>query len=44
MLIIDIHKAMRLVHHVLLAAAGISEHFIAEKAKIAKLDALCNIS
>jgi hypothetical protein len=35
---------MSLIHHVLLAATGIPEHFIAEKAEIAKLDALRNIS
>lgn len=34
MLIIGVHKAMRLVHHVLLASAGVLKHAITEKTQV----------
>ena len=34
-LIVHVHEAMRLVHHVLLAATGIPKHFATEKTEVA---------
>ena len=42
-LVVNIHKAMRFVHHMLLAASSISKHLAAEKAEITKLNSLSNI-
>lgn len=44
MLIINIHKAMCLIHHVLLAAASVPKHLTTEQTKVSKLDSLCNVS
>ena len=42
-LVLRIHKAMRLVHHVLLAAARIAEHLSTEEAELAKLNTLGDV-
>jgi hypothetical protein len=43
MLIFHVHEAVRLVYHVLLAAARVAEHLVAEEAEVAELDTLCNV-
>jgi hypothetical protein len=43
MLIFNVHEAVRLVHHVLLAAARVAEHLVTEEAEVAELYSLCNI-
>jgi hypothetical protein len=43
MLIVDIHEAVRFVHHVLLATARVAEHLIAEETKVAELDTLSDV-
>ena len=43
MLIVDVHKTVRLVHHMLLATARVSEHLATEQAEIPKLNSLCYV-
>jgi hypothetical protein len=43
MLIINVHKTMSLVHHMLLAASRISKHLATEKTEISKLDSFSYI-
>lgn len=42
-LICHIHETMRLVHHVLLASAGVSEHLVTEETQVAELDAFGDV-
>jgi hypothetical protein len=43
MFIVNVHKAVSLVDHMLLASAGVLEHSAAEEAKVTKLDTLGNV-